>query len=219
MRKLDKRLECVIGKKINKLTILSFEKTNGNTYAFCRCDCGGEKRIIYSNIRKGLTTSCGCHQINRIKEVCVTHGKSKSRIHKEWRSIKYRIKNKSASDYEYYGGKNISMCDEWESNFESFYEWSISNGYNDTLTIDRIDNNGNYEPSNCRWISHQKNCFNRGLFSNNTSGCAGVTFDKRTNSWRANIMVDGKNIYLGRHKNIADAIASRKKAEKDYFII
>ena len=84
----------------------------------------------------------------------LTHGMSKTRIYKIWVDMKRRCKDKTRKGYEHYGGKGISYCSEWER-FEPFYEWSIKNGYDDTLTIDRIDGAGNYEPSNCRWVNQK----------------------------------------------------------------
>lgn len=84
-----------------------------------------------------------------------------TRIYSIWCDMKKRCNNKNQSNYNNYGGRGIKVCKEWNDDFESFLEWSISNGYNDSLTIDRIDVNGNYEPSNCRWVTWEEQHYNK----------------------------------------------------------
>ena len=84
------------------------------------------------------------------------HGMSHSRLHHIWNAMTQRCSNPKAISYKYYGGKGITVCDEWKSSFKSFYEWAMANGYADNLSIDRIDSNGNYEPSNCRWTTNKE---------------------------------------------------------------
>lgn len=86
-----------------------------------------------------------------------THGLSNSRIYNVWNCMRQRCSNPKNSHYSAYGGRGISVCPEWQNSFESFYAWAINNGYKDTLEIDRINNDGNYEPSNCRWVTRKEN--------------------------------------------------------------
>ncbi|STP30711.1 Uncharacterised protein [Enterococcus durans] len=86
----------------------------------------------------------------------IKHGMSGTRIYKTWHNIRSRCKNPNASKYENYGGKGITICEEWDSSFENFYEWAMENGYEEGLTIDRIDATGNYEPGNCRWATYKE---------------------------------------------------------------
>ena len=90
----------------------------------------------------------------------ITHGKTGSKLHNLWRCMKQRCYNKNKDNYKWYGGRGISVCDEWLNNFMSFYDWAINNGYKDGLKIDRIDVNKNYCPENCRFITQKEQCRN-----------------------------------------------------------
>lgn len=118
----------------------------------CKCDCGTEKIVLAESISRGLSKSCGC----LTKEVCSksnrTHGESKTRLYRVWNAMKNRCYNKNTIHYEDYGGRGISVCKDWMESYESFRDWAICNGYKDGLSIDRINNDRNYEPENCRWI-------------------------------------------------------------------
>ena len=130
----------------------------------CRCECGNEREITSSQLLCGKSTSCGCKRIESLKEKYTTHGKSKTRLYKIYCGIIKRCFNKNYPAYLRYGGKGITVCNEWlgENGFENFYSWAKNNGYSDDLTLDRYPNReGNYEPSNCRWATIKQQNNNR----------------------------------------------------------
>lgn len=132
------------------------------------------------------------------------HGMTKTRLFEIWAGMKKRCYKKYHTSYKNYGGKGVTMCDEWIDSFINFKDWSYPNGYSDELTIDRIDPMKNYEPSNCRWATKEVQARNvRGLRRNNTTGFKGVTFEH--GKYVAKVRVSSKRIYLGRHKTAIEA--------------
>jgi len=117
----------------------------------------------------------------------------------------------SAGGYSYYGGKGITVCDEWKKSIDSFVDWAINNGYSDNLTIDRIDSCGNYSPDNCRWPDKYTQAINQRKRSTNKSGYIGVSFYKRDSLFTCQISVKGKQIWIGRFNKAIDAAIARNK--------
>lgn len=155
------------GQKFGRLTVIKraesrISKTGQHKTMFlCKCDCGNEICVSSSNLKSGYVKSCGCYQQEcRIKNN-TSHGMSKTRLYKIWKGIKRRCINKNYAQFQYYGGRGITICDEWENNYLNFYNWAINNGYDDYLSIDRIDLNRNYEPNNCRWVDKFKQANNK----------------------------------------------------------
>lgn len=131
--------------------------------------------------------------------------------------MKDRCYNPNSPFYKNYGGRGIKVCEEWNKEFLNFYNWSIQNGHQKDLSIDRKDNNGDYCPDNCRWATDKQQQRNKGLYSNNVAGCNGVQWIKKTQKWRVLIRTDEGRLYLGCFDDIDDAVKIRKEAEKIYW--
>lgn len=162
MKKLD-----LSGQKFGKLTALyeNGKTHDGRILWHCICDCGNELDVVTSSLRRGNTKSCGCYhkeqaRINHLKHGDNTREKT-SRLYSVWAGMKTRCYSSKHPEFNIYGGRGIKVCKEWKESFINFKNWSLNNGYCDSLEIDRIDNNKNYCPENCRFITRKENCNNR----------------------------------------------------------
>lgn len=162
-------------------------------YVFCAC--GNTKDVLLGSLRNGDTTSCGCY----LQEVITTHGDHNTRLYKLYHGMLNRCYLPAMSRYAEYGGRGITVCNEWRTDFAAFRSWAEQSGYTDELSIDRRDNDGNYEPGNCRWIPLGNQQRNKRKLSGTSSQYLGVSLCKQTGRWQAMIKVDGKQKNLGRH--------------------
>lgn len=195
-------IEEIIGKKINMLTCEKFVgfkelqvkgRNKPRRYAMylCRCDCGGSTVLDRNVFLKGEVKSCGCqNKIGLIK-----HEDSHTKLYKTWLNMKSRCYNPNATRYEYYGGRGIKVCDEWldpNVGYMKFRDWALANGYQDDLSIDRIDVDGNYEPSNCRWSTVLEQNWNKSTTRHIEYNGESVTALDLINKF--NLSIDTKNL-------------------------
>lgn len=162
----------ITGVRFGRLVALepSHKNKKGEWFWLCKCDCGEEVVARTSHLNSGGTQSCGCYN----KEKSVTHGGCQTRLYGVYNNIKQRCYNSNNTQYKDYGGRGIRICEEWKV-FSSFENWAHLNGYEDTLSIDRIDNDGDYCPENCKWSTFKEQ-------ANNKRNNRYITFNGETRS-------------------------------------
>ena len=157
---MSKPTENLIGRKFGRLTVIDFgipeKRKDGrhNATFQCLCDCGNYVTVAACRLKNGNTSSCGCLHKEQIGKINYIHGESnKTRLYRIWCRMKQRCYNPNCNDYRYYGGKGVLICQEWINDYTAFMNWAVANGYDDSLTIDRINVDAGYCPDNCRWVS------------------------------------------------------------------
>ena len=160
-------LKDLTGQRFNRLVAIERCGTICGMAAWlCQCDCGKQIVVIGSDLRKNHTKSCGCLRNELSTERCSKHGKKGTRLYVVWKAMNQRCSNPSSTAFKRYGGRGITVCDEWKHDFQAFYDWAMANGYDENAhrgqcTIDRIDNNKGYSPDNCQWVDMKTQIHNR----------------------------------------------------------
>ena len=161
------RLNDLTGKTFERLEVIKRDTEKNSRYAYwiCACSCGAIKSIRGTSLTDGSTLSCGCYGrevgLSKGSEALIKHGQTGTRLYRIWNAMKRRTTKPNDISYPLYGGRGIRVCAEWYNDFSVFKEWADKNGYIDNLSIDRINPDGNYEPSNCRWSTVTKQANNR----------------------------------------------------------
>lgn len=155
------------GQKFGRLKVIERDtdhiSPSGRKYVRwkCICDCGQITSVYTDALKRGQTQSCGCLGKERRGKSSITHGETNTRLYSIWTAMKRRCFNSNCSEYKDYGGRGITICDEWANDYTSFRDWALESGYQDNLSIDRNNNNGNYEPNNCSWVTSVAQANNR----------------------------------------------------------
>lgn len=205
----------LLGERFGMLTVIGEAPKQGRWSCWlCKCDCGREKIVKTDNLVRGFTKSCGCSTIKLQLKSRKVDMHSRDRLYRIYYKIKRRC---NRPNIKYYSNKGVKLCEEWNNDYYSFYNWAMNNGYKDNLSIDRIDTNGNYCPENCRWVDSIVQNRNKSLQSNNKSGYAGIRFIKELNKYRVTIGVNGTKESCGLYENLEDAKNARKEAEEKYW--
>ncbi len=156
------KLINLVGKKFGRLLVIGkAEPLNGHTRWHCKCDCGNECIVQGSSLKSGNTQSCGCYKVENAKKLYSTVRQNDKHLYAVWNGMKQRCLNKNNKSYSNYGGRGIKVDEKWINSYEVFYNWATSAGYKKGMEIDRIDNNGNYCESNCRFVSKEVQANNK----------------------------------------------------------
>jgi len=152
----------LIGEKFGSWEIVgNIIKQQYVPFVKCRCECGTSRNVNFNDLKSGRSTNCGCLRKKTCRNRLLKHGFSNSRIERIYYGIKSRCYNPNQESYTRYGARGIEMCEEWFGDPSKFYEWAVNNGYDDSLSIERIDVDGDYEPSNCKWATRKEQARNK----------------------------------------------------------
>lgn len=200
----------IAGKRFGRLVAVECvgKDAHGNYLWQCKCDCGNEVVVLQPSLISGNSGSCGCYTRERAAEANTKHGKRRTRLYTIYSNMISRCENANNLVYKHYGGRGVSVCDEWRSDFGAFFDWAYANGYDENAlrgqcTLDRIDVNGNYCPENCRWVAQKVQC-------NNRRDTLMMTYAGKTQScsqWCEELGLSYDSVYYRKRKGLSDAEA------------
>lgn len=195
----DKDKSALVGERFGKLiAVYELSRWKRRKKYFCVCDCGGSSVTTANRLKSGNTRSCGCEK----RTAAVTHGYNGTAVLRVWDDMKARCYRKSHKNYHNYGGRGIGVCDEWRKDAATFIAWAFSNGWKKGLQIDRRNNDGDYDPKNCRFVSSYTNIHNRREFKErNKTGYVGV-YKPASGEVRYVAQISDKYINNGKRKHI-----------------
>lgn len=209
-----KRLE---NQKFGRLTVIKEvgRTKSGSTTWLCKCECGCDKVVSSSSLLHGKTQSCGCIKREQNIEMFFTHGETHSPLHKLWAGLKNRCYNKNARKYANYGGRGIKVCAEWKTNYLAFKNWCLANGYEPGLTLERLDVNGDYSPSNCIFATQK-------VQQNNRTNNHRITYEgdtKTLSQWAEYLGMPYKMLEhrINRGWSVADAFTIPKGGKRNAY--
>lgn len=227
MSNFGRPLLDLVGMRFGCLVVIrrAVNRKNKQARWYCQCDCGNFSIVYGYLLRSGKTKSCGCLK-REVAHVIYTeigkrkrkHGKEPRKLYNTWRNMKQRCFNPLDSYFTSYGGRGITVCDEWKSDFATFRDWAFANGYDENLTIDRIDNNGDYTPENCRWVSQE-------IQANNRRSNRLITYNDETHTiteWSRILQIPSYLLFQRlKHSSFEEAISKPYKGksiriEKEY---
>ncbi len=208
------RLRNLTNQRFGKLVVIKRAPNKGGRFTcwLCQCECGKTTTVRSGDLQSRKTTSCGCWRNQILRSgIRTTHGLKQHALYKNWKAIKQRCSNKNNQSFKNYGGRGIEICQEWRENFEIFYNWAMSNGWEPGLQIDRIDNNGHYEPLNCHFTNSRHNCSHK----TNTSKYGVGIYKTPAGKFVAQAFVNKKTRHIGTFKTLREAEQTRKKFIKE----
>lgn len=210
-----KKYKNITGENFGKWTAIEKDVSTDGPYWLCICECGCKRSVVIYDLINEKSKSCGCVSSERMANAARTHGMSSTRFIRIWRTMLRRCYETKFPQYDNYGGRGIIVCEDWHD-FNNFKN-DMFDTYNDWLSIDRIDVNGNYCKENCRWVNYSTQAYNKRKVNTNTSGRTGVSFHNKMKKWAAKITKDKKQIHLGYYNEFEDAVKARESAELYYY--
>lgn len=208
---LSKNMKDLSNQVIGRLTVLGAisQDKKGRLNWLCLCSCGNEIVVSSNNLRQGHTTSCGCYKMEQIKNANITHGMTHHPLRQTWNSMIQRCTNLNNKRFSNYGGRGISVCNQWRHDFKAFHDYvsQLPHCGEKGYSLDRINNNGNYEPGNVRWATRSEQ-------ANNTTNTRLLTYDGKTQrviAWAEEIGISSKalNARLRRNWPLERALTAR----------